>query len=168
MTRCDNCHEADANIFLTQIVDGAMTKMALCQKCGGDVTAGTLSPHRLAEYLQHGGPNSAFEQVVSSHPEYSREAFWFVRDGVDHAVRSHSRASRHVTAQELLEALRLLAIERYGTAARDTLAGWSVTRCEDFGEIVFALIDSGVFGSRPEDRKSDFEHGYDFASAFPT
>jgi len=79
----------------------------------------------------------------------------------------HILASRHVTAHELLESLRVLALERYGSNAREQLGSWGVTRCEDFGEIVFALIDKGAFGKRPEDRKEDFDNGYDFASVFP-
>jgi uncharacterized repeat protein (TIGR04138 family) len=168
MTRCDKCHENEANVFLTQIIDGTMTKMALCQTCGEELTAGAISPHRLTEYLQTRSPDDTFEQVAGNHAQYSREAFRFVRDGVQHAVQSHPGHSRHVTAHELLEALRSLATERYGTDARETLARWGITRCEDFGEIVFTLIDQGLFGRRAEDRKEDFEHGYDFATAFPT
>jgi uncharacterized repeat protein (TIGR04138 family) len=106
--------------------------------------------------------------VADRDARYTKEAFWFVRDGVHQAVRSRAGGSGHVTAHELLETLRILALERYGTNAREQLRSWGVTRCEDFGEIVFALIDNGVFGKRPEDRKEDFENGYDFETAFPS
>lgn len=173
MTPCDKCHEKDASVFLTQVVDGGTTKMALCERCAEPFTAGGISPERLFEFL-HGGKSFAsvvsesFDKVAASRAEYSKEAFSFVRDGVDCAVRSLSRTSRHVTARELLDSLRSLAIEKYGSAARDQLRSWGVTRCEDFGEIVFTLIDSGLFGKQPEDRKEEFQNGYDFATAFPT
>ena len=173
MTLCDRCHGNDASIFLTQVAEGTMTKMALCRSCGEQITGGAISPQRLIEYLQGGKSfgllaNHSFGEVAASHPQYSKEAFWFVRDGVDYAVRLNSPGSRHVTAPELLDALRSLAIERYGKGARETLASWGITRCEDFGEIVFILIDRGLFGKRSEDSKTDFEHGYDFETAFPT
>jgi uncharacterized repeat protein (TIGR04138 family) len=122
---------------------------------------------QVKDYLQRRGVD-VFAEVADRDARYTREAFWFVRDGVDHAVRSRAGGSRHVAAHELLESLRVLALERYGTNAREQLRSWRVTRCEDFGEIVFALIDNGVFGKRQEDRKEDFENGYNFATAFPS
>jgi uncharacterized repeat protein (TIGR04138 family) len=32
---------------------------------------------------------------------------------------------------------------------------------------VFTLIEHGIFGKQPEDKKEDFSNGYDFATAFP-
>jgi uncharacterized repeat protein (TIGR04138 family) len=122
---------------------------------------------QVREYLESHGVD-VFAEVADRDGRYTKEAFWFVRDGVDHAVRSRPGWPRHVTAHELLETIRILALERYGTNAREQLRSWGVTRCEDFGEIVFALIDNGVFGKRPEDRKEDFENGYDFETAFPS
>jgi uncharacterized repeat protein (TIGR04138 family) len=173
MKPCDKCHTRDAKVFLTQVFDGVdTTKMALCEVCAETIGLGGITLKRFLKAVQDGASpaslaSEAFDQVAATRPEYSRDAFQFVRDGVDHAVRSLSRTSRQVTASELLDSLRVLALERYGSAARDQLRGWGVTRCEDFGEIVFTLIDNGLFGKRPEDRKEDFENGYDFATAFP-
>ena len=121
---------------------------------------------QIRDYLQRHRVD-VFAEVADRDARYTKEAFWFVRDGVHQPVWSRAGGSRHVTALELLETLRILALERYGTNAREQLRSWGVTRCEDFGEIVFALIDNGVFGKRPEDRKEDFENGYDFETAFP-
>jgi uncharacterized repeat protein (TIGR04138 family) len=167
--RCDKCQQNDATIFLTQIVEGDTTKVALCATCGEPFTKGAISPHQLLQLLHGAGLSfpDPFSDVAEHDPRYSKEAFWFVRDGVDHAVTSLSRSSRHVTAKELLDALRSLAVERYGSDAREQLRFWGVASCEDFGEIVFTLIDHGIFGKRPEDKKEDFSNGYDFASAFP-
>jgi uncharacterized repeat protein (TIGR04138 family) len=118
--------------------------------------------------LHGSGLRDPFNEVAASHPRYSKEAFYFVRDGVDRAVRSLGRQSRHVSASELLDALRVLALERYESNARERLRSWGVTGCEDFGEIVYTLIDHGLFGKRPEDKREDFTGGYDFAVAFPT
>jgi uncharacterized repeat protein (TIGR04138 family) len=141
----------------------------LCEACAETVGLGGITLERFLKAVQDGSsPASlACDQVAATRPGYSKDAFRFVRDGVDHAVRSLSRTSRHVTAGELLDSLRVLALERYGTSAGDQLRSWGVTCCEDFGEIVFTLIDSGLFGKRPEDRKEDFENGYDFKTAFP-
>ena len=165
--RCDQCKQNDATIFLTQIVEGEITKAALCATCGEPFVQAAAESPQVRDYLQRHGVD-VFAEVADRDARYTKEAFWFVRDGVHQAVRSRAGVSRHVTAHELLETLRILALERYGTNAREQLRSWGVTRCEDFGEIVFALIDNGVFGKRPEDRKEDFENGYDFETAFPS
>ena len=169
---CEQCYKNDATIFLTQVCEGETTKLALCATCGAPFTQRTISQEQLVAWLQSGQsnapfPSSTFDQVAANHPHYAREAFLFVRDGVHYASQSHARESRHASAAELLDALRALAIEKYGSNAREQLRSWGVTRCEDFVEIVFTLIERGVFGKRPEDRKEDFENGYDFATAFP-
>jgi len=166
MLRCDQCKQNDATIFLTQIVEGEITKAAFCATCGEPFVQAAAESPQVREYLESHGVD-VFAKVADRDGRYTKEAFWFVRDGVHHAVRSRAERSGHVTAHELLETLRILALERYGANAREQLRSWGVTRCEDFGEIVFALIDNGVFGKRPEDRKEDFENGYDFATAFP-
>jgi uncharacterized repeat protein (TIGR04138 family) len=165
MLHCDQCKQNDATIFLTQIVEGEITKAALCATCGEPFVQAAAESPQVRDYLQRHRVD-VFAEVADRDARYTKEAFWFVRDGVHQAVRSRAGGSRHVTANELLETLRILALERYGTNAREQLRSWGVTRCEDFGEIVFALIDNGVFGKRPEDRKEDFENGYDFATAF--
>jgi uncharacterized repeat protein (TIGR04138 family) len=170
--RCEQCEQNDATIFITQIGDGHKTEMALCATCGEPFTQAAASSPQLAEYLRGAGlPASPFVDVFAEVAEhdarFTKEAYWLVRDGVAHAVQSHSGDSRHVTANELLESLRILALERYGSDAREQLRSWGVTRCEDFGEIVFTLIEKGAFGKRPEDKKEDFDSGYDFATAFP-
>jgi uncharacterized repeat protein (TIGR04138 family) len=166
MLRCDQCKQNDATIFLTQIVEGEITKAAFCATCGEPFMQAAAESPQVREYLESHGVD-VFAEVADRDGRYTKEAFWFVRDGVHHAVRSRGGGSRHVTAHELLETLRILALERYSANAREQLRSWGVTRCEDFGEIVFALVDNGVFGKRPEDRKEDFENGYDFATAFP-
>ena len=165
--RCDQCKQNDATIFLTQIVEGEITKAALCATCGEPFVQAAAESPQVRDYLQRHRVD-VFAEVADRDARYTKEAFWFVRDGVHQAVRSRAGGSRHVTAHELLDTLRILALERYGTNAREQLRSWGVTRCEDFGEIVFALIDNGVFGKRPEDRKEDFENGYDFEIAFPS
>ena len=165
--RCDQCQQNDATIFLTQIVEGEITKAALCATCGEPFVQAAAESPQVRDYLQRHRVD-VFAEVADRDARYTKEAFWFVRDGVHQAVQSRAGGSRHVTAHELLETLRILALERYGTNAREQLRSWGVTRCEDFGEIVFALIDNGVFGKRPEDRKEDFENGYDFETAFPS
>lgn len=46
------------------------------------------------------------------------------------------------------------------------LRAWGLQRTEDFGELVFNLIEAGTFGKTEQDDRQDFAHGYDFAETF--
>ena len=46
------------------------------------------------------------------------------------------------------------------------LAHWGVTRTEDFGRIVFTLVEVGLLVTQPGDREDDFAGVFDFAEAF--
>ena len=77
-----------------------------------------------------------------------------------------SKTQRHVTGQELLEGVREYALEQFGPMAHTVLTSWGLERCEDFGEIVFNLIEYGVFSKNEDDTKEDFTAIYDFEEAF--
>jgi uncharacterized repeat protein (TIGR04138 family) len=52
--------------------------------------------------------------------------------------------------------------------ARTVLRRWQITRCEDFGEIVFAMVDAGLMHKNEDDSIRDFVDVFDFADAFAT
>lgn len=74
--------------------------------------------------------------------------------------------SRHVSGQQLCLGLRDFAIEQYGLLARTVLRSWGVTRCDDFGHIVFAMVDGGLMQKTDQDELEDFADVYDFNDAF--
>lgn len=76
------------------------------------------------------------------------------------------RAERHLTGQELCEAARHYALQQYGYMARTVLASWGVTRTDDFGELVFNMIEIGQMRKTRKDKREDFHGVYDFAEAF--
>ncbi|MBE7500314.1 MAG: hypothetical protein HS113_08405 [Verrucomicrobiales bacterium] len=114
--------------------------------------------------------DDVLEQVVAADPRYGREAYHFLREALDYTQRAVSKANqgklRHVTGQELLAGIRAFALQQYGPMALTLLDEWGVRRCEDFGELVFNLIDRGVLSRTDTDSRADFAGGYDFAEAF--
>ncbi|MBN2302643.1 MAG: hypothetical protein JXN60_09020 [Lentisphaerae bacterium] len=101
---------------------------------------------------------------------YSPDAYLFVREALDHTSKTLKKPScgtgRHVTAQELLNGMRSYALQEFGPMALTVLKTWGIARTEDFGEIVFNLVEFEALGSTKEDKKEDFVHGYDFTDAF--
>lgn len=73
---------------------------------------------------------------------------------------------RHVTGQELCEAIRRYALYQYGYMAKTVLNSWGIFSTRDFGEIVFNLVRYGRMRKTKEDRLEDFDEVYDFETAF--
>jgi len=129
-----------------------------------------MPPGSNAEYEQH------LRTAVDRARQFSVEAFEFVQAGlIWTANRIHgevpeglprSGQNRHITGQRLCEGLRDLAIERWGYLARTVLRNWGILRTEDFGRIVYALIDAGILAKTDEDSPDDFVGVFDFADAF--
>ena len=110
---------------------------------------------------------------------YAPQAFEFVREGLAHTVQMiHGETpdqaaeavklgeDRHVSGQQLCNGLRDYAIKRYGLLARTVLNRWNIRRTDDFGKIVFAMIEAGVMRKSDEDTFEAFMGVYDFDEAF--
>ncbi len=111
----------------------------------------------------------ALEAILAKDPRYSREAYLFLREALEHLraemLRSGGNA-RHVSGQELLENLKQLALTQFGPMAWTVLDDWGVRSCPDWGEIVFNLIDEKVLTKTANDSKADFQGNYDFHETF--
>lgn len=108
--------------------------------------------------------------ICAKDNRYEPDAYLFVREALDFTVKKMKKPAegpgRHVTGQELLEGIRLFALREFGPMAMTVLTSWGLTRTEDFGEIVFNLVESGKLGKTEKDNKEDFAGGYSFEEAF--
>ena len=118
-----------------------------------------------------------FAEVVAlihkEDPRFDRKGYDFVRHGLDYTVKElkkkdtgKPRRTPHVTGPELLDGLRVYALDQYGPLAKTVLNAWGVKRCSDFGDIVFNLIEYNVFSKTDNDRREDFSDIYSFDDAF--
>ncbi len=74
--------------------------------------------------------------------------------------------SRHISGQQLCYGLRDFAIEQYGLLARGVLRRWHINRSEDFGQIVFTLVENELLRKTDDDSIEDFRDVFDFNDAF--
>ncbi len=120
-------------------------------------------------------PNPTFSEVIDqirqNDARFAPGAYHFVRQALDYTLKRPERqnadgSSKHVSGQELLDGIREYALDQFGPLSITVLDDWGVTRCEDFGEIVFNLVDFGVLGKTENDRREDFAGGYTFTDAF--
>ncbi len=78
---------------------------------------------------------------------------------------SETAEEAHLTGQELCQAIRLYAADRYGLMAKVVFNSWNVQTTRDFGEIVYKLIELGEMTKSQNDRLEDFDNVYDFGEA---
>lgn len=112
-------------------------------------------------------------QIVAK-TQYPLEAFLFVQRGLDYTVRKvHGEqdpcsqpTNRHITGKQLCRGLRDYAIEQYGLMTRTVLRHWNINSTEDFGKIVFAMVDADLMQKTDQDSIGDFFEIYDFDQAF--
>lgn len=117
--------------------------------------------------------NQIVNLIRKEDPRFERQAYGFVRDGLEFAVKelkkrdaARAKISRHVTGRELAEGLRDYALEQFGPLAKTVLNSWGVTETIHFGDIVYNFIEYNVFSKTESDRREDFCEVYDFDDAF--
>jgi len=117
--------------------------------------------------------NEIVDLICKEDSRYDKKAYSFVRQGLDHTVKNikksdpaRTQLTQHVSGRELLEGMRVYALDQFGPLAKTVLESWGVHRCTDIGEIVFSLIEYRVFSKTENDRREDFADIYDFEEAF--
>lgn len=93
------------------------------------------------------------------------EAFLWVLQALEH-TRRRLRREGHVSAQELLDGQRDLAIQKFGPMAFEVLSHWGLRSSADIGQVVFAMVEAGLLGKTDEDDLADFDTDTDFHAAF--
>jgi uncharacterized repeat protein (TIGR04138 family) len=118
-------------------------------------------------------------RLVREDCRFTADAYYFVFEALGYAQRvlgmgaakrgerhKIDEADRHLTGQQLCEAIRLFALDQYGYMAKCVLNSWGVRSTGDFGEIVFNLIRAEQMRKTPQDRREDFDDNFDFDEAF--
>jgi len=106
---------------------------------------------------------------VAADDRYEFDAYLFVQEAIQYtqkALGRHKQEPRHVGGKELLNGIRDYALTMFGPMSSTVLSEWGIHSCEDFGEIVFNLIDHHQAFQSQSDSRDDFKGGYDFDEAF--
>ena len=100
----------------------------------------------------------AVNGILRQHDEYAADAYDFLRQAMDMAMRQFKKEenNRHLTAEELYMGVCSLALEEFGPMARSVLQYWGIEDGKDIGQIVFYLIEAGVFGKQEDDSIEQF------------
>jgi uncharacterized repeat protein (TIGR04138 family) len=120
------------------------------------------------------------EGVVRRDPRFAYEAYEFLFLALAHTQKMLGRVPPepapeaepaaaepcyHVSGRELLEGVRALALEQFGLMARTVFRLWGINRTDDFGAIVFNLVEAGLMSKTDQDDLRDFHDVYDLDEA---
>jgi uncharacterized repeat protein (TIGR04138 family) len=114
-------------------------------------------------------------ELVECDPRYAYEAYEFVFAALAFTQKLLDRVPRdeeeepgpeyHVSGPELLQGVRALALQEYGRMARVVFKLWGIQRTDDFGEIIFNLVQKNLMSKTEKDCRDDFHAVYDFNQA---
>ena len=109
--------------------------------------------------------SSRIDRIIDNDSRYSKEAYIFMFGALEYTLEQIGER-RHVTGQELLRGISDYGWQQYGPMTKLVLRHWGVRTTEDFGNIVFSLVDAGLMGKTEEDSIDDFKDVYDFDEEF--
>ncbi len=109
------------------------------------------------------------EQFLIEDPRYPLDAYFFVRDGFEYAVRRFQEeqaslgknAKNTLSGAELSNGLKEFALDEFGPMAAFTLGEWNIFSTSDFGELVYNLIKMKLFSQNKGDKREDFDNLFD-------
>jgi uncharacterized repeat protein (TIGR04138 family) len=117
--------------------------------------------------------HQAIEVIRRQDPRFDPSAYFFLKEALDFTLKKVQESappgsSPHVSGGQLLAGFRDLALQDFGPMAATLFKEWGVRNCTHIGELVFHLIDAGIFGKQDSDRREDFSEVYDFEQTFVT
>ena len=114
--------------------------------------------------------DEVIDLIAARDARYRKDAYVFVREALEHTQKLIGKPKkdeiRHVSGQELLGGIREYALQQYGPMTITVLEEWGLRRCEDFGELVFNMVENGLLAKTDKDSRDDFKNGYSFEEAF--
>src|SRR3989338_1515490 len=109
--------------------------------------------------------DNIIDAICESDARYRRDAYECIMEALTFTQKKFRRP-KHVTGEELLEGIREFLLDKFGPMTLSVLKYWGIKSTEDFGHIVFNLVDNKVLSKTEEDTVENFKNGYDFKEAF--
>jgi uncharacterized repeat protein (TIGR04138 family) len=77
-----------------------------------------------------------------------------------------TEATGHISGPELLDGIRRLGLQHFGMMSIVVFKTWGIHCTDDFGKIVFQLIEAGEMRKTDDDQLDDFLGVYEFSKVF--
>jgi len=109
--------------------------------------------------------NDVLAVIIEQDSRYKEAAYEFVLEALSFTQKRFKR-SQHVSGQELLEGIKILLMDKFGPMTLTVLKHWGIQSTEDFGNIVFHLVNHKVLSKTDDDHIDHFRNVYDFDLVF--
>lgn len=104
------------------------------------------------------------ERKLKYHPNAYRfvfDALRYTQERLERGeVDSPDDDEAHISGPELLFGIKEYAVKEFGLLALTVLRQWGIHKTDDFGNIVFELIERGEMRKTDDDQLSDFYDVY--------
>ena len=102
----------------------------------------------------------AVDKILQKNDDYPADAYYFIRAALDATVEQCRKPAEnpHLSAEELYFGFCAYALEEYGPLAQAVMEQWNVLTSSDVGNLVYNLIEVGVFGKQEGDRREQFDN----------
>lgn len=118
---------------------------------------------------------SATSHTATSRMLFHRNAYQFVFQALQHTQGKLDRfassaeeeeENAHISGKELLLGIQEYALEQFGLLTTTVFKVWGIHSTDDFGRMVFELIERGEMRKTENDELEDFFCVYDFQQVF--
>ena len=112
---------------------------------------------------RHQFPRNAYRFVFDALHQTQRRLY---KSQLEDQLETKDEVETHISGAELLEGIRRLALKQFGLMAITVFQQWGIENTEDFGRLVFELIDRGEMKKNETDSITDFCGIYSFEEEF--
>jgi uncharacterized repeat protein (TIGR04138 family) len=104
------------------------------------------------------------EEITEKDRRYQADAYEFVMQAIGFTQRKLNREG-HISGKELLEGIREFGLKQYGPLTKTVFERWGIKTTDDFGKIVFNMVENGLVRKTETDSQDDFKDVYHFNEA---
>ncbi len=103
--------------------------------------------------------------ICNKDSRYHPDSYEFVMEAL-HFTQKKFKKEKHVTGPELLQGIKQVSMKNFGPLARTVLKYWGIKQTDDFGNIVFNLVEYRILSKNEQDHYDSFKNAYDFEVVF--
>lgn len=113
--------------------------------------------------------NEEFYRIITSicrkDHRYNPESYEFVMEALSYSQKKFKKI-KHVSGEELLLGIKALLLKKFGPMTMTVLDYWGIKTTDDFGNIVFNLVENKILSKDAQDQYESFKNAYDFKEVF--
>ena len=109
--------------------------------------------------------HSIISTICRQDSRYYPEAYGFVMEALSFSQKKFKK-SKHISGGELLAGIKALLLKKFGPMTMAVLRHWGIKATDDFGNIVYNLVENRVLAKDIHDHYESFKNAYDFDEVF--